>query len=254
MAVLVGSLRRGSINRKFAESIGKLAADRLRFHFIEIGDLPLYNDDLWENPPESVLRLKREIAAADGVVFVTPEYNRSFSAAIKNAIDWGSRPWGQNSWEAKPAAIMGASPGVIGAAVAQNQLKSVLTVCAMVLMGQPEIYFSYKPELFDEANNVRSEDVKKFLNGWVDRFSAWIERTVETCTPRWHRSYSDHDPQKCCVAGTDRDDSDDGSFGVGVRLQLAQSAAGLRSSGHALLFADLCVWRIQRNGVLFRVP
>jgi chromate reductase, NAD(P)H dehydrogenase (quinone) len=179
VAVLVGSLRRGSINRKFAESVGKLAADRLRFHFIEIGDLPLYNDDLWENPPESVLRLKREIEAADGVLFVTPEYNRSFSAAIKNAIDWGSRPRGQNSWEAKPATIMGASPGVIGAAVAQNQLKSVLTVCDMVLMGQPEIYFSYKPELFDEANNVRSDDVKKFLNGWVDRFSAWIERTVE---------------------------------------------------------------------------
>lgn len=169
VAVIVGSLRRDSINRKFADSVGKLAADRLRFDFVEIGDLPLYNDDLWENPPKSVLRLKREIAAADGLLFVTPEYNRSFSPAIKNAIDWGSRPRGQNSWEAKPAAIMGASPGAIGAAVAQNQLKSVLTVCDMVLMGQPEIYFSYKPELFDEANNVRSEDVKKFLNGRLDR-------------------------------------------------------------------------------------
>jgi chromate reductase len=123
VAVVVGSLRRGSINRKFAESIGKLAADRLRFHFIEIGDLPLYNDDLWESPPQSVLRLKREIEAADGIVFVTPEYNRSFSPAIKNAIDRASRPKGQNSWEAKPAAIIGASPGTIGAAVGQNALR-----------------------------------------------------------------------------------------------------------------------------------
>jgi len=182
VAVLVGSLRRGSINRKFAESVGKLAADRLRFQFTEIGDLPLYNDDLWGDPPASVLRLKREVGEADGVLFVTPEYNRSFSPAIKNAIDWGTRPWGQNSWEAKPAAIMGASPGAIGTAVGQSHLKSVLTVCDMVLMGQPEIYFSYKPELFDEANNVSSEDLKRLLNRWVDRFSLWIQRTVEPRT------------------------------------------------------------------------
>ena len=182
VAVVVGSLRRESINRKFAESVGKLAADRLRFHFIEIGDLPLYNDDLWESPPQSVLRLKREIEAADGIVFVTPEYNRSFSPAIKNAIDWASRPKGQNSWEAKPAAIIGASPGAIGAAVGQNALETVVTVCDMVLMGQPEVYFSYKPELFDEANNIDSESTKTFLNSWVDRFWGWIVRTVEPRT------------------------------------------------------------------------
>lgn len=182
VAVVVGSLRRGSINRKFAESVGKLAADRLRFHFIEIGDLPLYNDDLWESPPKSVLRLKREIEAADGIVFVTPEYNRSFSPAIKNAIDWASRPKGQNSWEAKAAAIIGASPGAIGGAVGQNALKMVVTVCDMVLMGQPEVYFSYKPELFDEANNIDSESTKAFLNSWVDRFWGWIDRTVEPRT------------------------------------------------------------------------
>jgi chromate reductase len=182
VAVVVGSLRRGSINRKFAEGVGKLAADRLRFHFIEIGDLPLYNDDLWESPPKSVLRLKREIEVADGIVFVTPEYNRSFSPAIKNAIDWASRPKGQNSWEAKAAAIIGASPGAIGGAVGQNALKTVVTVSDMVLMGQPEIYFSYKPELFDEANNIASESTKAFLNSWVDRFWGWIDRTVEPRT------------------------------------------------------------------------
>jgi chromate reductase len=182
VAVLVGSLRRGSINRKFAESVGNLAVDRLRFHFIEIGDLPLYNDDLWENPPQSVLRLKKEIEAADGIVFVTPEYNRSFSPAIKNAIDWASRPKGQNSWEAKPAAIIGASPGAIGGAVGQNELKTVVTVCDMVLMGQPEVYFSYKPELFDEANNISNESTKKFLNSWINRFWGWIDRTAEPRT------------------------------------------------------------------------
>jgi chromate reductase len=100
VAVLVGSLRRGSINRKFPENAGKLSANRLRFHFIEVGAVPPYNDDLWKNPPPSVLRQKREIEAADGIIFVTPEYHRFFSAVIKNAIDWASQPKRQNSWEA----------------------------------------------------------------------------------------------------------------------------------------------------------
>jgi chromate reductase len=141
--VLVGSLRRESLNRKFAESVGRLAAGRLDFRFAEIRDLPLYNEDLWHDPPAAVLRMKRAVEAADGVLFVTPEYNRSFSPAIKNVVDWGTRPWGQNSWEAKPAAIIGTSPGAIGTAVAQNALKGLLTVVDTVLMGQPEVYFTY---------------------------------------------------------------------------------------------------------------
>ncbi|MBS7701126.1 MULTISPECIES: NADPH-dependent FMN reductase [unclassified Chelatococcus] len=176
VAVIVGSLRRESINRKFAESIGKLASDRLNFNFVQIGDLPLYNDDLWQSPPESVLRLKAEVEAADAVLFVTPEYNRTFSPAIKNAIDWGTRPWGKNSWAGKPAAIIGASPGVIGAAVAQNELKGLVTVCGMALLGQPEVYFCYKPELFDSANEVADESTKAFLNTFIDRFAAWIAK------------------------------------------------------------------------------
>ncbi|MCB9947247.1 MAG: NAD(P)H-dependent oxidoreductase [Rhodospirillaceae bacterium] len=176
VAVLVGSLRRESLNRKLAESVGKLAGDRLSFRFVEIGDLPLYNDDLWQQPPEAVLRMKREVEAADAVLFVTPEYNRSFTPAIKNAIDWGTRPWGQNSWKGKPAAVMGATPGVIGAAVAQNALKSILTVCDTALMGQPEVYFTYKPELFDETGAIANETTRDFLNGWIDRFAAWIDR------------------------------------------------------------------------------
>ena len=182
IAVLVGSLRRDSLNRKFAESVGHLARDRLTFRFAEIGDLPLYNEDLWQKPPEAVLRLKREVEAADGILFVTPEYNRSYSPAIANAIHWGSRPRGKNSWEAKPAAIIGTSPGAIGTAVGQNALRGLLTVVDMVLMGQPEVYFSYKPELFGEGNTVASEDTRRFLNGWIDRFAGWIARTAEPRT------------------------------------------------------------------------
>lgn len=177
VAVIVGSLRRESINRKFAESIGKLASDRLNFSFVQIGDLPLYNDDLWQSPPESVLRLKSDVEAADAVLFVTPEYNRTFSPAIKNAIDWGTRPWGKNSWADKPAAIIGTSPGAIGAAVAQNELKGLVTVCGMALLGQPEVYFCYKPELFNGANEVVDESTKAFLNTFIDRFAGWIAKT-----------------------------------------------------------------------------
>lgn len=175
VAVLIGSLSRKSINRNFAESLAKLAAGRLEFRFVEIGDLPLYNDDLWQDPPVSVLRMKREVEAADGVLFVTPEYNRSFTPAIKNAIDWGTRPWGKNSWAGKPATVIGATPGATGTAAGQNALKSILSVVDTVLMGQPEVYFTYKPELFDEDNNVSNTETRDFLNGWIDRFAGWID-------------------------------------------------------------------------------
>ncbi len=177
VAVIVGSLRRESINRKFAESLGQLAGGRLAFRFVEIGDLPLYNDDLWADPPQSVLRMKREVEAADAVLFVTPEYNRYFSPAIKNAIDWGTRPWGQNSWSGKPAAVIGATPGATGTSAGQNSLKALLTVVDMILMGQPEVYFTYKPELFDENGNVVEGSTREFLSTWIDRFATWIEQT-----------------------------------------------------------------------------
>jgi chromate reductase len=190
VAVLVGSVRQDSINRKFAHSVARLASDRLLFQFVEIGDLPLYNDDLWKNPPEPVLRLKRDVEAADAALFVTPEYNRSFSPAIKNAIDWGTRPWGKNSWAAKPAAILGASPGVLGTAPAQNALKGLISVCDMVLMGQPEIYFTYKPDLFNGSGDLVDERTRDVLNTWIDRFTKWIERT---CVPL-HRGVPRYPP------------------------------------------------------------
>jgi chromate reductase len=114
IAVIVGSTRRESINRKLAHALARLGTDRAEFRFVEIGDLPLYNQDLEGELPKSVLRFKSEIAAADGLLFVTPEHNRSLPALLKNAVDWGARPYGQNSWSGKPAAITGTSPGAIG--------------------------------------------------------------------------------------------------------------------------------------------
>lgn len=179
VAVLVGSLRRDSINLTLARSIARLAESRLDFRILELSELPLYNEDLWAEPPEPVLRLKRDVEAADGVLFVTPEYNRSFSPVIKNAVDWGTRPWGKNSWKGKPAAVIGASPGALGAAVGQNALKALITVCDMALMGQPELYFSYKAEVFRDDFDINDEKTHKLLFSWVNRFAEWIDIFVD---------------------------------------------------------------------------
>jgi chromate reductase len=178
VAVIVGSLRRESLNRRFAEAVARLGAGHLDFRFVEIGDLPLYDEDLWQEPPPGVLRMKREVEAASAVLFVTPEYNRYFTPAIKNAIDWGTRPWGKNSWDAKPAAIIGTSPGAIGTAAAQSALKGLVVVCGMVLMGQPEVYFTWKADAFDAEGNVADPGVRGFLETFVDRFAAWIARAT----------------------------------------------------------------------------
>lgn len=182
VAVFVGSLSKDSINRKLAEAIGKLAAGRLEFTFSEISDLPLYNEDLWVEPPQSVLRMKAEIAAADAVLMVTPEFNRSFTPALKNAIDWGTRPWGDNSWAGKPAAVTGTSPGAIGAALAQNALKHLMMVVGTVLMGQPELYVTHKAEHFDADGNIVDEGLRQFIDGWIDSFARWIEMTTYNTT------------------------------------------------------------------------
>jgi Predicted flavoprotein len=177
VAVLVGSLRKDSINRKFAEALGKLAAGKLEFQFVELGDLPLYNDDLWENPPAAVTRFKDAIAAADAVLFVTPEYNRTYSPVIMNAIHWGSRPWGKSVWPNKPSAIVGATIGAIGTAAAQGALRGLVAGVGTILMTQPEVYFTYKPELFDAHGAVANEETQAFLSNFLDKFAAWIDKT-----------------------------------------------------------------------------
>jgi chromate reductase len=176
VAVFVGSLRKDSINAKFARTLAKLARGRLDFHLVDLSDLPVYNEDLWENPPAGVLRMKDEIAAADAVLFVTPEYNRSIPPVIKNAIDWGTRPWGQNSWAGKPAAIVGTSPGAVGTAAAQGHLRDIVTVVGTALMVQPEVYLVMKPDLIAEDLTIANDSTRGFLDGWIGAFESWIRR------------------------------------------------------------------------------
>lgn len=176
VAVFVGSTRPTSSNLKLAKALEKLAAGRLEFQYIEIGNLPFYDDALWNDPPAEVIRLKQEIAATDAVLFITPEYNRSIPGLLKNAIDWPSRPYGDGVWSGKPAAIAGATGGVSGTAAAQAHLRSILPVLGLALMGTPEIYFQSRPGAFDDDGNVTDERIRTNLGLWVERFSDWIER------------------------------------------------------------------------------
>jgi chromate reductase len=153
------------------------AADgKLAFSFSEIGDLPLYNDDLWASPPAAVTRFKSGISAADAILLVTPEYNRSLPAVLKNAIDWGSKPKGENVWAGKPVAIAGTSVGSIGAAVAQAHLRGVMIVLDAIVMGQPEVQIAWKPDLVSDGGAVADPAVAAFLGTFADRFGQWIER------------------------------------------------------------------------------
>jgi chromate reductase, NAD(P)H dehydrogenase (quinone) len=177
IAILVGSNRRESINRKLAQALAKLGGEQLAFHFVAIDDLPLYNQDLEAELPESVIRFKAEIAAADGLLFVTPEHNRSIPALLKNAIDWGARPYGQNSWSGKPAAITGTSPGAIGAAIAQMHLRQVLGVLGVLVMGG-EAYISFKPGLIDANATTTDENTRRFLQAFIDQFASLLTREL----------------------------------------------------------------------------
>lgn len=176
VAVIVGSLRKESINHRLMLALQNLAGDRLQFHPLHIGDLPHYNEELWAEPPVPVLRLKDRVEHSDAVLAITPEYNRSYPGVIKNALDWGTRPYGENSWKDKPAAITGASPGVIGAAVGQARLKTDMLAVGMVMMPTPEAYIQWKPEAYAADGQVTDPATAKFLGGFVDAFAAWIEK------------------------------------------------------------------------------
>lgn len=174
VAVLVGSVRKGSINQRFARALAKLAEDKLEFRFVEIGDLPMYNDDLWADLPAAVTRFKAEIEAADAVLMVTPEYNRSFTPLLMNAITWGSRPYGKGVWVGKPAAITGTTPGVLGTAAGQNALRTLASAVGLVVMTHPEVYWTSHDSQFD-GDTIVKEDAVKFLSGWADAFARWID-------------------------------------------------------------------------------
>jgi len=171
--VIVGSLRRDSFNRKLAQALIKLAPAGFDFSFAEIGDLPLYNQDDDDHPAESVKRLKGEVKAADGLMFVTPEYNRSVPGVLKNALDHASRPYGQSAWKDKPAGVIGASIGAIGTAVAQQHLRTMLAYLDMPTLGQPEAFIHVTDGLFDADGSIGAGS-REFLQGWMDAYVAWI--------------------------------------------------------------------------------
>ncbi|MGB5938159.1 MAG: NAD(P)H-dependent oxidoreductase [Rhodanobacter sp.] len=179
IAVLVGSLRRESFNHKLANAVVKLAPPEFSFKQLQIDDLPLYNQDQDGNQAESVKRLKSEVAAAQGVLFITAEYNRSIPGVLKNAIDNASRPYGQSAWAGKPAGVLGISIGAIGTALAQQHLRNVLAYLDMPTMGQPEVFLQMKDGLFDDAGNIGNADTKNFLQGWMDSYVAWIRKHAQ---------------------------------------------------------------------------
>ena len=175
VAVVVGSIRKDSYNRQFAEALVKQLPADFKAQFIRIDDLPLYNQDDDGNPAPQVTRLRGEIKAADAVLFVTPEYNRSIPGVLKNAIDHASRPWGQSVWAGKPAGVVGVSVGAIGTSLAQQHLRNVLAYLDMPTLGQPEAFIHAKEGLFDADGNV-GEASRKFLQGWVDKYVAWVRQ------------------------------------------------------------------------------
>jgi chromate reductase, NAD(P)H dehydrogenase (quinone) len=175
VAVVVGSNRRESINRKLAQAIARLADGRFVANFVQIDDLPMYNQDVESPLPAGVARFKSEIEQADALLFVTPEHNRSLPAVLKNAIDWGARPYGRNSWAGKPAAITGTSPGAIGTAVAQQHLRQILGNLGVLVMGG-EAYVTFKAGLINDAGSIADEGARKFLQSFLDQFTTLVAR------------------------------------------------------------------------------
>jgi chromate reductase len=195
IAVIVGSNRRESINRKLAEALVRLIGDRVNTAFVEIDDLPMYNYDLESNRPENVHRFTREVAAADALLIVAPEFNRSIPAVLKNAIDWGSKPMDRNVWKDKVAAITGTSPGAIGTAVGQQHLRQILGILGSLVMGG-EAYITFKPDLIDEEGEIADEGTRAFLQAYIDNLLKLAEKIT---TPSISRSLASLDSKRQLV-------------------------------------------------------
>ncbi|MEA3081405.1 MAG: hypothetical protein QOD54_1073 [Sphingomonadales bacterium] len=176
IAIIVGSLREGSINRKVARSICALRNDNLDCSMIEIGDLPLYNQDLDANPPEQWVRFRKAVGEADGVLFCSPEYNRGIPGVLKNAIDVGSRPYGQSVFDKKPAAIVTASPGSIGGFGANHQIRQAGVFLNMPMMQQPEAYLGHvSDDSFDAEGKLNEGQLKELITTLAHAFHDWVE-------------------------------------------------------------------------------
>ena len=178
VAVFVGSLRKDSINRKVANALIALAPPSLKLEIVEIGDLPVYNQDSDAAPPTSYAALRARIKRADAVLFVTPEHNRSMPAALKNALDIGSRPYGQNVWNGKPGAVISASPGAAGGFGASHHLRQSLVFLNVLAMAQPEAYLGGADKSFEE-NGQPNDRTKPFLQKFIDAYAAWVERHLK---------------------------------------------------------------------------
>ena len=175
IALVIGSLREESFNRKLAEAMIRLAPGGWTFNEVRIGDLPLYDQDDDGNEAEPVQRLKQQIRDSDGVLFFTPEYNRSIPGVLKNALDCGSRPYGESAWQGKPAGIVSVSIGAPGGSMAQQHLRNVLAYLDMPTLNQPEAFIQHKDGLYDADGNI-GEASRDFLQGWMDAYVAWVER------------------------------------------------------------------------------
>ena len=180
---MVGSLAKGSINRKLSRALTRLAPAELAMREIPIGELPLYSYDYDADFPAAGRALKDAIAGVDAVLFVTREYNRSIPGALKNAIDWGSRPWGKNSFARKPSAVIGTSPGKIGTAVGQQHLRSILAFCNSPLMNAVEAYIEFTPDLITDDGEVTNDGTREFLASYMQEFHGFVTR-VYTAIPR----------------------------------------------------------------------
>jgi chromate reductase, NAD(P)H dehydrogenase (quinone) len=178
IAVVVGSLRRDSFNRQLAKALISLAPSDFSFEFLDIGSLPLYSQDYDDDFPEVARNFKQRIQAASGLLFVTPEYNRSMPGVLKNALDWGSRPWGHSVWGGKPGAVIGTSPGATGTALSQQHLRNVLAYLDVHTLGQPEMFIKHTAGQIDENGTITNDDTRKFLQKFVDRYVEWVKRHV----------------------------------------------------------------------------
>lgn len=176
---LVGSLSSTSINRTLSRALIKLAPESLSFNEIPIKELPLYSQDYDENYPAEGTALKQAIEASDGLLIVSPEYNRSIPGALKNAIDWASRPWGTNSFARKPTGIIGASPGAIGTVVMQSNMRSVLSFLDAPQLNSPEAYIAFNAEDFAEDGTISNESTRGFLQHYMDEYAAFVQRVLD---------------------------------------------------------------------------
>ena len=176
IGIFVGSLRKGSYNRSIANALIALAPASLAPHIVEIGNLPLYNQDMDDegNPPEAYLQFRKEVAALDGVLFVTPEYNRSMPAALKNALDVASRPYGENQWNGKPGAIVSVSMGTMGGMAANLALRQPMVFLNVPLMQQPEAYIGKAQDLLDDKGVLVNESTRAFLKNYMEAYAEWV--------------------------------------------------------------------------------